>query len=98
MIPQRQNFIGPMNAIVLDQHTVRWLFHSRLSRGTVHNTRHIQEVEREFVYKLNLLKRSRFLPLSILLLSHLYFRDRAFFSLPGGRHIPPYYVIRASVL
>ena len=76
MILQRQNFIGPLNSLKLNQHAIKWVSHSRLIGVTVDNkltwARHLSELKRGFVNKLNLVKRSRFLPRNTLL--DLYFK------------------------
>ena len=55
---------------------IKWVSHSRLIGVTVDNkltwARHISELKRGFVNKLNLIKRSRFLPRNTLL--DLYFK------------------------
>ena len=76
MILQRQKFIGPLSSLKLDQHVIKWVSHSRLIGVTIDNkltwARHISKLKRGFVNKLNLIKRSRFLPRNTLL--DLYFK------------------------
>ena len=88
MLP-RGSLTGPLNALTLCNHTIKWLTHSRLLGVTFDNkltwSQHIFEVKKSFVNKLNLLKRSSFLPRNILL--DLYFNPRTY------KHIntPPWY-------
>ena len=72
----RGSFTGPLNALTLCIHTIKWLTHSRLLGVTTDNkltwSQHIFEVKKSFVNKLNLVKHSSFLPRNILL--DLYFK------------------------
>jgi len=69
MILHRGSFIGPCNALTLGQYTIKWVSHSRLLGITIDDrltwSNHINEVKKSFANKLNLLKRSRFLPTSM---------------------------------
>ena len=89
MMLLRGSFTGPLNVLTLRNHTIKWLTDARLLGVTVDNkltwSQHIFEVKKSFVNKLNLLKRSSFLPRNILL--DLYFNPRTY------KHIntPPWY-------
>ena len=88
MLP-RGSLTGPLNALTLCNHTIKWLTHSRLLGVTIDNkltwSQHIFEVKKSFVNKLNLLKRSSFLPRNILL--DLYFNPRTYKQI----NTPPWY-------
>ena len=68
--------IGPLQELTLTQHTIKWALHSRLLGVLIDDqlnwSKHVSVVKKGFVDKLNLLKRSRFLPKDMLL--NLYFR------------------------
>ena len=85
----RGSFTGPLNVLTLCNHTIKWLTDARLLGVTVDNkltwSQHIFEVKKSFVNKLNLLKRSSFLPRNILL--DLYFNPRTYKQI----NIPPSY-------
>ena len=85
----RGSFTGPLNALTLCNHTIKWLTHARLLGVTIDNkltwSQHIFEVKKSFVNKLNLLKRSSFLPRNILL--DLYFNPRTYKQINN----PPWY-------
>ena len=85
----RGSFTGPLNALILCNHTIKWLTHSRLLGVTIDNkltwSQHIFEVKKSFVNKLNLLKRTSFLPRNILL--DLYFNPRTYKQI----NTPPWY-------
>ena len=72
----RGRFTGPLKELTLAQHTIKWVTHSRLSGVSIDDqlnwSQHVSVVKKGFVDKLNLLKRSRFLPKNMLL--DLYFR------------------------
>ena len=76
MILHRGAFIGPLQGLKLGSHVIKWVSNSRLLGVTIddrlHWSKHVTEVKKGFVNKLNMLKRSRFLPKSMLL--DLYFR------------------------
>ena len=62
----RGNYIGPLNTLRLGEQSKELVTHSRLLGVTIDNklslSRHILEVKKAFANKLNLIKRSRFLP------------------------------------
>ena len=70
------HFIGPLGSLKINQHFIKWSSSSKLLGVTIDNkltwTKHILELKRGFVNKLNLIKRSRFLPRNSLL--DLYFK------------------------
>ena len=72
----RVSFTGPLNALILCTHPIKWVIHARLSGVTVYNkltwSQHIFEVKKKFVDKLKSLKRSSYLPRNKLL--NLYFK------------------------
>ena len=76
MMLLRGSFTCPLNALSLCNHTIKWVTHARLLGVTIDDkltwAQHISEVKKSFVNKLNLLKRSSFLPRNILL--NLYFK------------------------
>ena len=76
MMLLRGSFTGPLNALTLCNHTIKWVTHARLLGVTINDkltwAQHISEVKKSFVNKLSLLKRSSFLPRNILL--DLYFK------------------------
>ena len=69
-------FIGPLGSLKINQQLIQWISSSKLLVVTTDNkltwTKHISELKRGFVNKLNLIKRSRFLPRNSLL--DLYFQ------------------------
>ena len=66
MILKRNHFIGPLGSLKINQHLIKRSSSSKLLGVTIDNkltwTKHISELRRGFVNKLNLIKRSRFLP------------------------------------
>ena len=64
------SFTGPLKALTLCNHTIKWVNYARLLDVTIDNkltwSQHIFEVKKNFVNKLNLLKRSSFLPRNVL--------------------------------
>lgn len=76
MMLKRGSFTGPLNALTLCNHTIKWVTYARLLGVTIDDkltwAQHISEVKKSYVNKLNLLKRSSFLPRNILL--DLYFK------------------------
>ena len=76
MLLHRGAFIGPLQGLKLGSHVIKWVSNSRLLGVTIDDrlnwSKHVTEVKKGFVNKLNMLKRSRFLPKSMLL--DLYFR------------------------
>ena len=76
MILKRKHFIGPLGSLKINQHLIKWSSSSKVLGVTIYNkltwTKHISELKRGFVNKLNLIKRSRFLPRNSLL--DLYFK------------------------
>ena len=71
MMLLRGRFTGPLNALTLCNHTIKWVTHARLLGVTMDDkltwAQHISELKKSFGNKLNLLNRSSFLPRSILL-------------------------------
>ena len=67
----RGSFTGPLNSLILCNHTIKWVTHARLLGVTIDNKltwpQRILKVKKSFVNKLSLLKRSSFLPRNILL-------------------------------
>ena len=61
---KRGSFTGPLNALALCNHTIKWVTYARLLGVTINDkltwAQHITEVKKSFVNKLNLLKRSAF--------------------------------------
>ena len=76
MMLLRDSLTDPFNALTLCNHTIKWVTHAQLLGVTIDDkltwTQHTPEVKKSFVNKLNLLKRSSFLPRNILL--DLYFK------------------------
>ena len=72
----RGSFTGPLKALTLCNHTIKWVNYARLLHVTIDNkltwSQHIFEVKENFVNKLNLLKRISFLPRYVLL--DVYFK------------------------
>ncbi|KAL9982533.1 hypothetical protein ACROYT_G004584 [Oculina patagonica] len=70
MVLFRGRFIGPLKPLRLGHQNIDWVVHSRLLGVIIDNkltwSRHILEVKKAFVLKLNLIKRSRFLPRNML--------------------------------
>ena len=85
----RGRFTGPLNALTPCNHTIKWVSYARLLEVTIDNkltwSQHIFEVKKNFVNKLNLLKRSSFLPRNVLL--HVYFKT----ILPSVSYALPIY-------
>ena len=71
MMLLRGSFTGPLKALTLCNHTIKWVNYARLLDVTSANkltwSQHIFQVKENFANKLNLLKRSSFLPRSVLL-------------------------------
>ena len=69
-------FIRPLGSLKINQQLIQWISSSKLLLVTIDNklasTKHISELKRGFVNKVNLIKRSRFLPRNSLL--DLYFK------------------------
>ena len=76
MILNKKCFVGPLNALTLVQHRIKWVSSSRLLGEEIDDKlswcKHISEVKKGFLNKLSVLKRSRFLPKSMQL--DLYFK------------------------
>ena len=76
MILKRNNLIGRLGSLKINQYLIKWSSSSKLLGVTIDNkltwTKHISELQRGFVNKLNLIKRSRFLPRNSLL--DIYFK------------------------
>ena len=74
MMLLRGSFTSPLNALTQCNHTIKWVTHARLLGVTIDDkltwAQHISEVKKSFVNKLNLLKRSSFLPRNVLLDLH----------------------------
>jgi len=72
MVLFRGSFIGPLKSLRLGDQNIDWVTHSRLLGVTIGNkltwSRHILEVKKAFANKLNLIKRSRFLPKNVCIL------------------------------
>ena len=72
MMLLRGSFTGPLTI----KHTIKWVTHAPLLGVTIDDKltwiQHISEVKKSFVNKLNLLKRSSFVPRNILV--DLYFK------------------------
>lgn len=70
MMLLRGSFTGPLKALTLCNHTIKWVNYARLLHVAIDNkltwSQHIFEVKKSFVNKLNLLKCSSFLPRNIL--------------------------------
>ena len=70
MLMTRSNFIGPIPSVSIGGSLITWVERSRLLGVTVDNkltwSPHLLEVKKSFANKLNLLKKSRFLPRSVL--------------------------------
>ena len=76
IILKRNHFICPLGSLKINQHLIKWSSSSKLLVVTIDKkhtwTKHISELKRGFVNKLNLIKRRRFLPRNSLL--DLYFK------------------------
>ena len=83
----RGSLTGPLNALILCNHKIKWVTYARLLGVTIDNKltwpQRILEVKKSFVNKLNLLKRSSFLPRNILL--DLYIETLKSSSVKTGR-------------
>ena len=69
MILKRKKFTGPLPSLVLNDSAINWVPHSRLLGITADDkltwTKHLSDRKKVFVNKLSLLKRSGFLPRSM---------------------------------
>ena len=87
MILKRNHLTGPLGSLKINQHLIKWSLSSKLLGVTADNkltrAKHISELRRGCVNKLNLIKRSRFLPRNSLL--DLYFKV----ILPAVTHVLP---------
>ena len=67
----RKPHIGPLNSVTIGEDRIEWVKHSRLWGVTIDErlswSRHLTDVKKNFVNKLNLLKRSSFLSSNALL-------------------------------
>ena len=76
MLLMRKQHIGPLNSVTIGEDRIEWVKHSRLLGVTIDErlswSRHLTDVKKNFVNKLNLLKRSSFLSRNALL--DLYFK------------------------
>ena len=72
----RKPHIGPLNSVTIREDRIEWVKHSRLLGVTIDErlswSRHLPDIKKNFVNKLNLLKRSSFLSRNALL--DLYFK------------------------
>ena len=71
MILKRNHLIGPLGSSKINQHLIKWSLSSKMLGETIDNkltwSKHISELKRGFVNKLNLIKRGRFSPRNSLL-------------------------------
>ena len=71
MILKRNHPIGPLGSLEINQHLIKWSLSSKMLGETIDNkltwSKHISELKRGFVNKLNLIKRGRFSPRNSLL-------------------------------
>ena len=71
MILKRNHLIGPLGSLKINQHLIKWSLSSKMLGETIDNnltwSKHISELKRGFVKKLNLIKRGRFSPRNSLL-------------------------------
>ena len=76
MLLMRKPHIGPLNSVTIGEDQIEWVKHSRLLGVTIDErlswSHHLTDVKKNFVNKLNLLKRSSFLNRNALL--DLYFK------------------------
>lgn len=76
MLIHRGNFTGPLQSLILMNHCIRWVKHTRLLGVYIDNRLnwdyHVKALKISFANKLNMLKRSLFLPRPMLL--DLYFK------------------------
>lgn len=76
MLIHRGNFNGPLQSLILMNHCIRWVKHTRLLGVYIDNRLnwdyHVKALKISFANKLNMLKRSLFLPRPMLL--DLYFK------------------------
>ena len=71
MILKRNHLIGPLGSLKINQHLIKWSLSSKMLGETIDNkltwSKHISELKKGFVKKLNLIKRGRFSPRNSLL-------------------------------
>ena len=71
MILKRNHLIGPLGSLKINQHLIKWSLSSKMLGETIDYkltwSKHISELKRGFVNKLNLIKRGRFSPRNSLL-------------------------------
>ena len=71
LLISRISFVGPLPPVIVGKSTIKWVTQTRLLGVTLDNklswSAHILEVRKSFVKKLNLLKRSIFMPSDLLL-------------------------------
>ena len=76
MLLTKTQFIGPLNSVIIGKERIEWVNHTRLVGVTIDHrlswSRHLNDVKKSFLNKLNLLKRSSFLSKNALL--DLYFK------------------------
>ena len=65
MVLKINHFIGPLGSLKINQQVIKWISSSKLFGVTIDNKltwpKHISELKKGFVNKLDLIKRSRFL-------------------------------------
>ena len=66
MILKRNHLIGSLGSLKINQHLIKWSLSSKMLSETIDNkptwSKHISELKRGFVDKVNLIKRGRFSP------------------------------------
>ena len=71
MILKRKKFTGPLPSLAFNGSTINWVPYTRLLGINVDDkltwTKHLSDLKKVFVNKLSILKRSRFLPRSMVL-------------------------------
>ena len=76
MLLTKTQFIGPLNSVIIGKERIEWINHTRRVGVTIDHrlswSRHLNDVKKSFLNKLNLLKRSSFLSKNALL--DLYFK------------------------
>ena len=76
MLLYRGSFVSSLSPVSIGGTTIKWVTHTRLLGFTIYNRLawavHMSEAKKSYANKLNLLKRSRFLPNEVL--NQLYFK------------------------
>ena len=71
MLLTKTQFIGPLNSVIIGKDRIEWVNHTRLVGVIIDHrlswSRHLNDVKKNFLNKLNLLKRSSFLSRNSLL-------------------------------